>query len=203
MVKHAKKWLFGAVAAFVVIGFAACGSDAEEYAPDETYEEVTETTPAPTPTPVPTQPPGQQQPTIPQPIMPLPGEIPDFVPMFASETPLNLEIARNRTISAGPNRSMAITEDGALWAWGNNQSGVLGDGTGITRHYPVSIMDNAAAVSTGTVHSMAIDENGVLWSWGANTAGGDFAQGVVGDGTMTQHRFSPVSIFEDVAHIYA
>lgn len=36
------------------------------------------------------------------------------------------------TVSAGDGYSMAIREDGSLWAWGSNQYGQLGDGTTAT-----------------------------------------------------------------------
>ena len=204
--RHVKRCMIGAVAAFAIMGFAACGSDTEEYTPPESVETPA---PAPTPIPVPTATPRPAQPTMPQPIAPiapLPGEVDefDFIPLFLPENPLNLEIYRNSTISAGVSRSMAVTEDGALWTWGNNQAGALGDGTDTLRLYPVSIMDNIAAVSSGSVHSMAIDENGILWSWGMNgTDRGAGVPGVVGDGTYNTHRLRPVSILEDIVKIYA
>lgn len=42
-------------------------------------------------------------------------------------------------VSAGSTHSVAITKDGSLWAWGNNSSGQVGDGTVITRAMPVNI----------------------------------------------------------------
>jgi len=37
--------------------------------------------------------------------------------------------------------TIAIKADGALWAWGVNSSGQLGDGTYMERHSPVKVMD--------------------------------------------------------------
>lgn len=34
---------------------------------------------------------------------------------------------------------MALREDGTVWAWGLNSSGQLGDGTKVTRSYPVRV----------------------------------------------------------------
>ncbi|TFG92057.1 MAG: hypothetical protein E4H15_04550 [Syntrophobacterales bacterium] len=42
-------------------------------------------------------------------------------------------------IAAGSDHSLALKDDGSLWAWGSNNSGQLGDGTDTDRHSPVRI----------------------------------------------------------------
>jgi len=80
-------------------------------------------------------------------------------------------------ISAGNFHSMAVTEDGRLWAWGSNSHGQLGDGTDTNRLYPVMIMENVVAVSTNigqiswsdtSTHNMVLTTDGTLWVWGVD-----------------------------------
>ncbi|MCL2095275.1 MAG: hypothetical protein FWH10_00050 [Oscillospiraceae bacterium] len=42
-------------------------------------------------------------------------------------------------VAVGDTRTMAITSDGSLWAWGDNRKRLLGDGTAITRLSPVKV----------------------------------------------------------------
>ncbi len=44
-----------------------------------------------------------------------------------------------KQIAAGYEHSLAIDESGNLWAWGNNGSGRLGDGTTANKASPVQI----------------------------------------------------------------
>ena len=60
----------------------------------------------------------------------------------------------------------AIKSDGSLWAWGDNGSGQLGDGTREDKYTPVKIMDNVVAVSIGEAYTVAIKSDGSLWTWG-------------------------------------
>jgi len=44
--------------------------------------------------------------------------------------------------AAGGTHSVAIAQNGSLWAWGGNTSGQLGDGTNTSRHTPVQILSS-------------------------------------------------------------
>ena len=92
--------------------------------------------------------------------------------------------------------TMAVKTDGSLWAWGDNQSAQLGDGTILNRRIPVKIMDDVTFVSAGRNHTMAIKTDGTLWGWGNNL------HGQIGDSTMMTRR-SPVKIMDDVAFVSA
>ncbi len=99
-----------------------------------------------------------------------------------------------RKVAAGGSHSMAIREDGTLWAWGSNASGQLGDGTGEHRESPVEIPVPGGGVgvqwssaAAGSSHSMAILSDGTLWSWGWNT------RGQLGAGD-SDNRLSPVQV---------
>ena len=65
-------------------------------------------------------------------------------------------------ISAGGSRSMAIDENGSLWAWGYNGYGQLGDGTQDTKSSPEKIMDGIRSVAAGANYTLAIKEDGSL-----------------------------------------
>ena len=59
---------------------------------------------------------------------------------------------------------LLLETDGTLWAWGNNHSGQLGDGTMIGRSAPVQVLDSVIYVSPDGFY--AIREDNSLWGWG-------------------------------------
>jgi alpha-tubulin suppressor-like RCC1 family protein len=94
------------------------------------------------------------------------------------------------SVSAGRYHSLGIRVGGAVWAWGSNGSGRLGDGTTTSTSSPVSVVGAFAdwcGVSAGGYHSLAVRTNGTAWAWGANTSG------ALGDNT-TVAKSSPVSV---------
>ena len=80
--------------------------------------------------------------------------------------------------------TLAVKGTGEVWAWGQNGSGQLGDGTRTERKLPVQVqgLSGAVTVATGTNHSLALTSDGTVWAWGGN---GD---GQLGDGTQTGSR---------------
>ena len=94
-------------------------------------------------------------------------------------------------ISAGSEHTIALRVDGSLWAWGDNYSGQLGDGTWAYRPAPVRIGEetNWTAISAGGYHTIALRVDGSLWAWGWN-------DGQLGDGTWTE-RNVPVLVEAD------
>jgi len=92
-------------------------------------------------------------------------------------------------MSAGGSHTIAIGEDGALWAWGSNSNGQLGDGTTTQRTSPVQVQPGTiwSSVSASESHTMAIRRDASLWAWGSN------ANGRLGDGTISQ-RNTPVQV---------
>lgn len=69
--------------------------------------------------------------------------------------------ARVVAIGAGHAHSCAITGGGALWCWGDNASGQLGDGTFADRDAPVRVVgEGAADVALGADHTCAVIDGG-------------------------------------------
>jgi len=110
-------------------------------------------------------------------------------------TPVQVQNLSNvRAVAAGGLHSLALREDGTVWAWGSNGSlstgfGRLGDDTTIHRHTPVQVqnLSNVRAIAAGGHHSVALREDGTVWAWGSNL------WGQLGDGTQS-NRLTPVQV---------
>ena len=106
------------------------------------------------------------------------------------KSPVTLAKLSPVAVAAGDQHSLAVNNDGAVWAWGINDSGQLGDGTTTTRKSPVKIsgLSGVIAVSAGLNHSLALKNNGTVWAWGGN------GNGQLGDGTTTTRK-TPVQVY--------
>jgi hypothetical protein len=85
--------------------------------------------------------------------------------------------------------SLALRNDGTVWAWGDNYEGQLGDGTSTDRSTPVQVtgLTDATAIAAGSWHSLAVRADGTVWAWGDNYFG------QLGDGTVIE-RWTPVQV---------
>jgi hypothetical protein len=109
-----------------------------------------------------------------------------------------------RAIEGGGWFSLALKNDGSVWAWGYNQDGELGHGTATNAKETkcentaeagsaqvrssctnsptpvrVSKLGGVQAIAAGSAHSLALKEDGTVWAWGAND------QGQLGNGSKT------------------
>jgi len=92
----------------------------------------------------------------------------------------------------GDAHTFALTDTGALWAWGKGDGGRLGLGTDGDRLGPAQVHGfgggRVAMVAAGTHHSAAVTRQGELYAWGAGDAGrlglGEDDE-IVEEGTMT------------------
>jgi alpha-tubulin suppressor-like RCC1 family protein len=92
-------------------------------------------------------------------------------------------------VAAGSAHSIALKNDGTVWAWGSNSNGQLGDGTTTERWTPVQVsgLAGVSAVAAGAAHSVALKNDGTVWAWGSNS------NGQLGNGTRTD-RSTPVQV---------
>lgn len=68
----------------------------------------------------------------------------------------------------------ALTQGGAVFCWGRNHYGQLGDGTSTDRIRPVQVIGLPAgvtAIATGQLHACALTEGGAVWCWGGSNSG--------------------------------
>lgn len=118
------------------------------------------------------------------------GQDPAFVTTIPMQVPLFNDIKEWRTIAQGSACAYAIDINGAIYGWGANLNGELGDGTfNAPKSSPVLIVGSAIAkyVDAGGTNMAYIDSAGALWTLGTN------AVGALGDGT-TASKSSPVAI---------
>ncbi|HLH25770.1 MAG TPA: hypothetical protein VK066_24900 [Chloroflexota bacterium] len=95
---------------------------------------------------------------------PSPGQVPGLSNLTALE--------------GGNGHTLALRSDGTVWAWGNNGSGQLGNGTTSTGGCaciptPGQVVDlsGAVGIAAGFDHSLAVKGDGTAWAWGGDTYG--------------------------------
>ncbi len=80
--------------------------------------------------------------------------------------------AKVTAVAAGDSHSLALCK-GAVYAWGRNDRGQLGNDTTTDSAAPVPVMglgDSVTAIAAGGSFSLAL-RNGAVYSWGSNTFG--------------------------------
>ena len=86
------------------------------------------------------------------------------------------------SIAAGDSmdHTLALKNDGTVWAWGNNWDGQLGNGTNINSNIPVQVtgLTGVISISGCDDSSFALKNDGTVWVWGDN-------YGLFGNGTAT------------------
>jgi alpha-tubulin suppressor-like RCC1 family protein len=103
----------------------------------------------------------------------------------SSEVPVEVHgIGEAQSLSAGWEQSIALLQGGKLLAWGDNEFGVVGDGTYGQRTAAVGVcalgvsecpdgpyLEEVTAVSAGRLPTLALLANGTVAAWGGNLYG--------------------------------
>lgn len=114
---------------------------------------------------------------------------------LAGGTPAPAAPLRFVSVVAGADHSCGLTDQRAVYCWGSNYLGQIGDGTDVDRSVPTPVVagqglasGTVVALSAGLTHTCALTLHGRAYCWGYN--GG----GRLGDGTEAQFRAAPVLV---------
>jgi alpha-tubulin suppressor-like RCC1 family protein len=71
-------------------------------------------------------------------------------------------------IACGDNHSLAISNEGILYTWGDGWKGQLGKGNtdNLYEPTPISASENFKFADCGAIHTVAIDRDDKVWHWG-------------------------------------
>lgn len=114
------------------------------------------------------------------------GQLGDGKPQAKSFVPVAVQgVPGAVAVTAGLVHTCALTQAGAVYCWGGNDWGNVGDGTVMTeRDTPVLVagLPKATAVSAGLSHTCALLASGGAMCWGEDTYG-ELGDGVADGGT--------------------
>lgn len=79
-----------------------------------------------------------------------------------------LPIIKNIAVGTSGHHVLALSEDGDVYAWGNNNLGQVGDGTRTNTFIPKKVpnLPIIKSIAAGQSSSFAISESGELYTWG-------------------------------------
>jgi alpha-tubulin suppressor-like RCC1 family protein len=100
-------------------------------------------------------------------------------------------------IAAGGYHSLALKNDGTVWAWGFNADGQLGNDANEneTRAVQVKTLQGIVAIAGGSHHSLALKNDGTVWAWGDN------ADGQLGNASKTPSKLPVKTNLEKIVAI--
>lgn len=82
-----------------------------------------------------------------------------------------------RKVACGNRHTLALTEDGHLYAFGSNAYGQLGTASGTSSTYPTAVhaldstSEKVVSISAGDDFSVAVSDAGNVFTWGSATLG--------------------------------
>ncbi|OJT16309.1 hypothetical protein BO221_50780 [Archangium sp. Cb G35] len=109
---------------------------------------------------------------------------------YVSTLPVQATILSGvKSVHATRQSSLVLRTDGTVWAWGDNSTGVLGNGTTLSSATPVQVsgLTGVTELAAGWEYVLARKSDGTVWAWGNNYFG------QLGDGTSI-NRTRPVRV---------
>jgi alpha-tubulin suppressor-like RCC1 family protein len=92
----------------------------------------------------------------------------------SKSTPVQVEGLFDIVSIKGSNirHSLALRNDGTVWAWGYGAYGQLGNGSNNSSLVPIQVknLSGVTSIYAGNSSSYAIDKNGSVWRWGSANA---------------------------------
>lgn len=90
-----------------------------------------------------------------------PTSVPIPLPVYTLKTGI-------REVASGDFFQCALTTENTVKCWGRNLQGALGDGTTVSKNYPVDVLglSNVRSISAGTFHACAVTYEDSLYCWG-------------------------------------
>jgi ELWxxDGT repeat protein len=78
-------------------------------------------------------------------------------------------------VSAGKTHTVAVRNDGTVWAWGDNKLSQLGR-PGSDSPVPVQVpgISDVKAIAAGSTFTLALKNDGTVWIWGQHPSGDNF-----------------------------
>lgn len=104
------------------------------------------------------------------------------------------------SITTGSAHACARKLDGAVYCWGANDRGQLGDGTTVDRVVPTPVAGTTtfASLALGGAHTCGLTPDGSGWCWGANDAG-QLGAGTFGGSVSTPQRVAHSAPLQKIA----
>jgi len=102
------------------------------------------------------------------------GQLGDGYNNKKSVKPVQISGLNNvKNIDAGYDYTLALLEEGTVWAWGSNGHEQLGNGGLYNTHEPVQInnLSEIKNISANYCHTLALKEDDTVWAWGTNSYG--------------------------------
>ena len=90
-----------------------------------------------------------------------------------------------QSVACGFDHTVAVKQNGELWAWGDDRFGQLGNGPSGSQTSPQLIGTDWQSVACGHYHTAAVKKNGELWVWGSDSDG-QLGNGPAGSQTSPQ-----------------
>lgn len=102
-----------------------------------------------------------------------------LLPVMVKDPTGTGDLSGIQSVAAGADHSLALTNNGEIFAWGNGFSGKLGNGQSASAPVPVSVLDSngagpltgVAQIEAGATFSIARTLLGEVFAWGRGTEG--------------------------------